>query len=96
MTPLDQARAILGEHYRNYVIIAQPEDYPNTFEFVCSDSFATTGLLIESMKYHSAVMDTLQDATSDFEWITDYEVEEEEEEELEDDDEDWESPSWDY
>ena len=91
MTPLDQARAILGEHYRNYVIIAQPEDYPNTFEFVCSDSFATTGLLVESMKYHGAVMDSLQDATADFEWVM-----EDEEEEVEDDDDDWENPSWDY
>lgn len=86
MEPLDQARAILGEHYRNYVIIAQPEEDPNSFEFICSDSFATTGLLVESMKYHSAVMDSLQDASGDFEWVD----EEEEEEELEDDDD------WDY
>ena len=92
MTPLDQARAILGEHYRNYVIITQPEEAPNAFEFVCSDSFATTGLLVESMKYHSAVMDSLQDAVGDFEWV----MEDEEEELEEDDSEDWENPSWDY
>ena len=92
MTPLDQARAILGEHYRNYVIITQPEEAPNAFEFVCSDSFATTGLLVESMKYHSAVMDSLQDATADFEWV----MEDDEEELEEDDSEDWENPSWDY
>ena len=78
-TPLDQARAILGEHYRNYVIIAQPEEYPHTFEFVCSDSFATTGLLMESMKYHDAVMNTFQTTEDAFEWL------EEEEEESDED-----------
>lgn len=81
-TPLDQARAILGEHYRNYVIIAQPEEYPHTFEFVCSDSFATTGLLIESMKYHDAVMNTFQPLEDSFEWV-------EEDEEVSDEEEDW-------
>lgn len=81
-TPLDQARAILGEHYRNYVIIAQPEEYPHTFEFVCSDSFATTGLLMESMKYHDAVMNTFQPLEDSFEWV-------EEDEEVSDEEEDW-------
>ena len=85
-TPLDQAQAILGEHYRNYVIIAQPEEMPHSFEFVCSDSFATTGLLMESMKYHDAVMNTFQPTEDAFEWIEeDYEEEEEEDEE----DDDW-------
>ena len=83
-TPLDQARAILGEHYRNYVIIAQPEEMPHTFEFVCSDSFATTGLLLESIKYHDAVMNSFQPTEDAFEWIE----EDSEEEEVEDDD-DW-------
>ena len=78
-TPLEQAQAILGEHYRNYVIIAQPEEYPHTFEFVCSDSFATTGLLMESMKYHDAVMNTFQPTEDAFEWL------EEEEEESDED-----------
>ena len=78
-TPLEQAQAILGEHYRNYVIIAQPEEYPHSFEFVCSDSFATTGLLMESLKYHDAVMNTFQPTEDAFEWL------EEEEEESDED-----------
>lgn len=78
-TPLEQAQALLGEHYRNYVIIAQPEEYPHTFEFVCSDSFATTGLLMESMKYHDAVMNTFQPTEDAFEWL------EEEEEDVDED-----------
>ena len=77
MTPLEQAQALLGEHYRNYVIIAQPEDFPHSFEFVCSDSFATTGLLVESIKYHEAVMNSFQLSEDDFEWV---EVDEDEEE----------------
>ena len=78
-TPLEQAQAILGEHYRNYVIIAQPEEFPHSFEFVCSDSFATTGLLMESLKYHDAVMNTFQPTEDAFEWL------EEEEEESDED-----------
>ena len=77
MTPLEQAQALLGEHYRNYVIIAQPEDFPHSFEFVCSDSFATTGLLVESIKYHEAVMNSFHLSEDDFEWV---EVDEDEEE----------------
>ena len=79
ITPLEQAQAILGEHYRNYVIIAQPEEFPHSFEFVCSDSFATTGLLMESLKYHDAVMNTFQPTEDAFEWL------EEEEEESDED-----------
>jgi hypothetical protein len=77
MTPLEQAQALLGEHYRNYVIIAQPEDLPHSFEFACSDSFATTGLLVESIKYHEAVMNSFQLSEDDFEWV---EVDDDEEE----------------
>ena len=47
MTPLEQAQALLGEHYRNYVIIVQTDDAPHTFDIAASDPFATTGLLIE-------------------------------------------------
>jgi len=68
MTPLEQARAILGEHYRNYIIVAQPDDAKYSFEFIDSDPFATTGLLVESMKYHSAVMNTFQNPEEAFEW----------------------------
>jgi len=81
-TPLEQAQALLGEHYRNYVIIAQPEEMPHSFEFVCSDSFATTGLLMESLKYHDAVMNTFQPTEDAFEWL-------EEDDEVSDEEDDW-------
>jgi hypothetical protein len=79
MTPLEQAKALLGEHYRNYVIIVQAEDTPHTFDMVASDPFATTGLLSESVKYHEASMNTFQISEDDFEWV----------EEDDDDDEDF-------
>jgi hypothetical protein len=77
VTPLEQAQALLGEHYRNYVLIVQPEDAPHSFDMASSDPFATTGLLIESMKYHDAFMNTFQLSEDDFEWV-----------EVDDDDED--------
>jgi len=69
MTPLEQAQALLGEHYRNYVLIVQTEEAPHTFDMAASDPFATTGLLIESIKYHDAFMNTFQTSEDDFEWV---------------------------
>ena len=82
MTPLDKAQALLGEHYRNYVLIVQTEEAPHTFEIAASDPFATTGLLIESVKYHEAFMNTFQLSEDAFEWV---DVDDEEEEEDYDD-----------
>jgi len=76
MTPLEQAQALLGEHYRNYVIIVQTEEAPHTFDMTSSDLFATTGLLIESMKYHEAFMNTFQLSDDDFEWVEEEDDEE--------------------
>jgi len=69
MTPLEQAKALLGEHYRNYVLIVQTEEAPHTFDMASSDPFATTGLLSESVKYHEAFMNTFELSEDDFEWV---------------------------
>jgi hypothetical protein len=82
MTPLEQAQALLGEHYRNYVLIVQPEDAPHSFDMASSDPFATTGLLIESMKYHDAFMNTFQLSEDDFEWV---EVDDDDDEDIDED-----------
>jgi len=83
MPPLDKAQALLGEHYRNYVIIVQTEEAPHTFEIAASDPFATTGLLIESVKYHEAFMNTFQASDEDdFEWV-DVDDDEDDDEEYE-------------
>ena len=79
MTPLEQAQAILGEHYRNYIIVAQPDDARYSFEFADSDPFATTGLLVESVKYHQAIMNAFQDPEDDFEWPDEEDDEDDEE-----------------
>ena len=77
MTPLEQAQALLGEHYRNYVLIVQTEEAPHTFDMAASDPFATTGLLVESIKYHEAFMNTFQTSDDDFEWVEEDDDEEE-------------------
>ena len=77
MTPLEQAQALLGEHYRNYVLIVQTEEAPHTFDMAASDPFATTGLLVESIKYHDAFMNTFQTSDDDFEWVEEDDDEEE-------------------
>ena len=80
MTTLELAKAFLGEHYRNYVIIVQTDDAPHTFDMTSSDPFATTGLLNESVKYHEAFMNTFQlSDEDDYEW-----VEEDDEEDYDD------------
>ena len=56
MTPIEHARAILGEHFRNYVIIVQPEEDPTFFDVLHSDPFAATGLLQEGLEWHKATM----------------------------------------
>ena len=85
MTPLEQAQALLGEHYRNYVLIVQTEEAPHTFDIAASDPFATTGLLIESVKYHEAFMNTFQLSDEDaFEWVDVDDEDEDNEEDYDD------------
>lgn len=69
---LEQATGILGEHYRNYVVIVQDEDFPTFFDCVYSDPFATYGLILEASKYHATQMAAL--------CALEYEQEEEQEE----------------
>ena len=62
MTPIEHARAILGEHFRNYVIIVQPEEDPTFFDVLHSDPFAATGLLQEGLEWHKATMSAPEEA----------------------------------
>jgi len=79
MSPLEQASGILGEHFKNYVIIVQDDEVPSFFDCVHSDPFATTGLLLEATKYHHAQMDAIGSLEEDIEWVTEDEEEDEEE-----------------
>ena len=77
VTPIDEASAILGEHYRNYVIIFQDDDDPTGYDIAHSDPYAAKGLLEAATKYHNT---SLEGGTEldDFEWV---ELDDEDEEE---------------
>lgn len=77
-TPLEQAKAILGEHYRNYVIIVQPENEPSNYELTYSCPFATKALLELSNKYQTTY---LEGGETDEEWVW---------EEIDDENDEWE------
>ena len=78
MTPLEQAQAVLGEHYKNYVVIVQDAESPSVFEMASSCPYAATGLMIEASKYHNALMDAMNAPEEAFEWIEEGESDEEE------------------
>lgn len=65
MPPIDQASAILGEHYRNYVILFQDDDDPTGYDMAYSDPYSAKGLLEAATKYHNTYLeggDVLEDA----------------------------------
>jgi len=78
MTPLEQAQGILGEHYRNYIVIVQDDESPSVFEMGYSCPYATTGLMIEASKYHQSLLDAMNAPEEVFEWIEEGESDEEE------------------
>lgn len=76
MTPMESARAHLGEHYRNYVIIVQDDDNPSLFDMAFSDPYATTGLLLEASKYQHSLMNAMNHPEEIIEWVEEEEDEE--------------------
>lgn len=76
ISPLDKVAAILGEHYRNYVIIFQEDDDPTGYDLAFSDPYAAKGLLEACTKYHNTYLEGGTEL-DDFEWV---EAEDEEEE----------------
>ena len=52
LEPIEQAISILGEHFRNYVIIASDEDKPLAYDIRFSDPYAADGLLRAATSYH--------------------------------------------
>jgi len=76
MPPIDQAAAILGEHYRNYVILFQEEENPLSYDLVYSDAYSAKGLLEAATKYHNTLLEGGNDLDV-FEW-SDIEDEDEE------------------
>ena len=69
MTPIEQARAILGEHYRNYVVVVQDYDNPTSFDVLFSDPFAAHGLLSSANTYHEQYLNAgLEDLEEEWVW----------------------------
>ena len=56
--PLEQATGILGEHFKNYVVIVQDDETPEYFETRYSCPFATYGLMVEGSRQHQMTMAT--------------------------------------
>ena len=48
MSPLEQALGILGEHYRNFVVVVQFDEHPSSYDLQYSDPYAAIGLLQQS------------------------------------------------
>ena len=65
--PIDKAVAILGEHYRNYVVIFQEEDHPMTYDMAYSDAYNAKGLLHAAKEYHNNFLECVTEFEED-EW----------------------------
>jgi hypothetical protein len=77
LSPLESAKAILGEHFKNYVIIAQDYDSPTSYEVAFSDPYAAHGLLECANIYHQQYLNAGLD-DEDVAWIWEEDDEEEE------------------
>jgi hypothetical protein len=85
VTPLDQATAILGEHFKNYVVIFQEEDNPTFYDLRYSDPYAAKGLLESCVKYHNTFLEGGEFADLGDEWVW----EDEDDDDDDDDDDDY-------
>jgi len=77
LSPLESARAILGEHFKNYVIIVQEYETPTSYEITFSDPYAAHGLMDCANNYHNQYLNASMD-DDDVAWIWEDEDEEEE------------------
>ena len=68
MTPLEQARAILGEYYKNYVVIVQDYDNPTSYDVTFSDPYAAMGLLDCANNYHQTYLNVESNLVEE-EWV---------------------------
>ena len=76
LTPIEKARATLGEHYEHFIIITAND---NEYDVVYNNVFAANGMLVAAQ--HS-LNDALACAEEDLELIWEDDDEEEEEDTL--------------
>ena len=79
---LNKVTAMLGEHFRNYVVIASHDDSPLSYDVRFSDPYAAKGLLESATEYHESFINDGVPADLDhIQWISvDTEEEDEDEE----------------
>ncbi len=78
---LDKVTGILGEHFRNYVVIASDDESPLAYDVRFSDPYAAKGLLESATEYHeSFITGGTPDDLDGIEWITIEEDEDEDDE----------------
>lgn len=80
---LSKVTGILGEHFRNYVVIASDDESPLAYDVRFSDPYAAKGLLESATEYHeSFITGGVPDDLDGIEWIT---IDEDEEDDYEED-----------
>tara|TARA_R100000278_G_scaffold57019_3_gene47023 strand:+ start:3368 stop:3643 length:276 start_codon:yes stop_codon:yes gene_type:complete len=68
---LNNVCGILGEHFRNYVVIASDDDSPLVYDVRFSDPYAAKGLLESATEYHeSFITGGTEHELDDIEWIS--------------------------
>ena len=68
---LKQVTGILGEHFRNYVVIASDDEAPLAYDVRFSDPYAAKGLLESATEYHeSFISGGTSHELDDIEWVT--------------------------
>ena len=68
---LNQVCGILGEHFRNYVVIASDDETPLAYDVRFSDPYAAKGLLESATDYHESFISGNTDRElDDIEWET--------------------------
>jgi len=78
---LNQVCGILGEHFRNYVVIASDDESPLVYDVRFSDPYAAKGLLESATDYHDSFISGGTDHEhDDIDWVT---VDDEDDEEYE-------------
>ena len=67
---LQKVAGLLGEHFRNYVIIASDDDSPLAYDVRFSDPYAAKGLLESASEYHeNYIAGGTGHELDDLEWI---------------------------
>lgn len=68
---LKQVTGILGEHFRNYVVIASDDEAPLAYDVRFSDPYAAKGLLESATEYHeNFISGGTNHELDDIEWVT--------------------------